>query len=147
VVINRHVVTALSSNSPPSHSFNVWCDLVEDKLIRPFLPEGYMQQVAPCMCYRTSDFFWQKILPGIILNAWLEGDNPPSHFGRRVTEFLRQYYGSWISSWGSHTGHPVYQTWHPLISVLVVREVHGISEEIADTSYIIWQRVREGTAS
>jgi len=106
VVINRYVVTARSSNAPPLHSLNVWCDLIEDKLIRPFLPEGYLQQVAPCMSYRTSDFFWQTNLPGIILNAWLERDIPPSHFGRRVAEFLRQYYGRWISSWGSHTWPP-----------------------------------------
>ena len=102
VGINRFVVTALFSNAPPSHSLNVWCNLVEDKSIRPFLPEWYLQQVAP----RTSDFFWQTILPGIILNAWLERDNSPSHFGRRVTEFLRRYYASWFSSWSSHTWPP-----------------------------------------
>jgi hypothetical protein len=72
----------------------MWCGLINNQLLGPFILEGYL----------TADYylhFLQDKLTLLLedvplqatLNMWLQNDSIPPHFGPQVTQYLNQCYG------------------------------------------------------
>ena len=94
----------VQSNFQLRFSVNVWCAVLDDQLIGPFISEGRLTGQAYLR-------FLQEELP-ILLEAvpldkrgrmYFQHDGAPLHFSREVTNFLNyRFPGRWIGRDGPH---------------------------------------------
>lgn len=96
---NSHSVRL--ANSQRNFSVNVWCGLINDRLVEPHI----FPQRLTAVVYLD---FLQNILPGLLDDVNLRGmyfqhDEAPAHFGIGVRNYLnRQFPNRWIGRGGPH---------------------------------------------
>jgi len=90
---------------------NVWCGLLGNKLIGPFVFDNNLTG-------NTYEVFLRNELPGLLEDILLmirnqmyfQHDGAPPHYTRHVTEYLNE---SFLNCWLGHGGPVAWPPWSP----------------------------------
>jgi len=95
----HHWATENPHNTTENHfqqrfSVNVWCGLVNNKLIGPYVIEGNLNRVTyHAFLLNELQILLEEVPLGTRTNLWFQHDGAPPHSAREVAELLSQKFG------------------------------------------------------